>query len=156
MLESGRKAPEFELQNQDGETVRLSDFEGEYLVLYFYPRADTPGCTKEACAFRDSWERFEALGVDVVGVSNDPVEDLKPFQREYDLPFELLSDEGGDVASTYESFGTAEIRGETWHIAFRNTFILDEDNTIVRVYEDVSPDTHAEEILADLGELRGE
>jgi len=156
MLDAGQKAPEFELSNHAGEPVRLSDYEGQYLVLYFYPRADTSGCTREACAFRDSWDRFDDLGVNVVGVSNDPVEDLAAFREKYDLPFDLLSDEDGAVAEAYESFGTAEVKGETWEIAFRNTYLIDEYGVIERVYEDVSPDSHPEEMIDDIRQLRGE
>jgi peroxiredoxin Q/BCP len=156
MLDTEQKAPAFALPNHDGELVTLSDYEGEQVVLYFYPRADTPGCTSEACAFRDSWELFEERDVTVVGVSNDDVEDIAAFREKYDLPFELLSDEDGDVASAYESYGTTEIEGETWEIAFRNTYVIDENGVIERVYEDVSPDSHAQQIVDDLSEQRGE
>ena len=150
VLKTAQSAPEFTLPDQDGEPVRLSDFEGVQVVLYFYPRADTPGCTKEACAFRDSWEAFDEQDVVVLGVSNDPVGPLREFKDQYDLPFTLLSDEDGAVASAYDSYGTTEIQGETWEIAFRNTYLIDEDGVIEHVYEDVSPDSHADEILEDL------
>lgn len=150
MLEPQQPAPDFELENQDGEPVALSDFQGQPVVLYFYPKADTPGCTVEAQGFRDHWAAFEDRDVAVLGVSNDPVEDLKAFQEKYDLPLTLLSDEDGTVASAYETYGTTEIRGETWEIAFRNTYLVDADGTIARVYEDVDPDGHAEALLADL------
>lgn len=150
MLSIGQPAPDFELPNHDGTPVDLSDFEGQRVVLYFYPRADTSGCTKEACGFRDSWDAFEDHDVAVLGVSNDPVEDLAAFKEKYDLPFTLLSDPDGDVATAYESYGTREIRGEQWEIAFRNTYLIDEDGAIERVYENVSPEGHASEILDDL------
>jgi len=150
MLEPQQPAPDFELENQDGEPVKLSDFAGQPVVLYFYPKADTPGCTVEAQGFRDHWDAFVDEGVAVLGVSNDPVADLKAFQEKYDLPITLLSDVGGDVASTYETFGTTEVRGETWEIAFRNTYLVDADGIIASVYEDVDPDGHAEEVLAEL------
>lgn len=156
MLDTGRKAPEFALPNQDGELVQLSDYDGQHVVLYFYPRADTPGCTREACAFRDTWHRFEEQDCTVVGVSNDTVADIKAFKEKYDLPFELLSDEDGEVASEYESYGTTEVGGETRDIAFRNTYVIDENGVIERVYEDVSPNSHAQMITDDLSEQRGE
>lgn len=150
MLEQGERAPDFELNNQDGELVSLSDLKGEKVVLYFYPKADTPGCTKEACGFRDSWEDFEESDIEVIGVSTDPVEDLKEFKEKYDLPFTLLSDERGEVASAYESYGTTEVGDETWEIAFRNTYVIDEDGYIERVYKNVSPEGHADEIIEEL------
>lgn len=147
MLSAGESAPDFELPNQDGELVRLSDCRGHPVVLYFYPKAGTDGCTTEACSFRDNWDRFEAAGVQVVGVSTDPVDELAEFKREQDLPFPLLSDEEGNVARTYETFGTPEIDGEQYEIALRNTYVIDENGDIDAVYEDVSPEMHAEEIL---------
>lgn len=147
MLDTAQPAPDFELLDQDGEPVSLSDYEGQTVVLYFYPRADTRGCTIEAKGFRDHWEAFEERDAVVLGVSNDPVEDLKDFQEKYSLPFRLLSDEDGEVASAYESFGTTEVRGQEWEIAFRNTYVIGEDGTIEHVFEDVSPAGHADEIL---------
>lgn len=150
MLEVGTEAPRFELRDQTGDRVSLSEFEGSRVVLYFYPRADTPGCTREACGFRDSWERFAELGVAVLGVSNDPLENLEPFRAEYDLPFTLLSDPDGEVASAYESYGDIEVEGEVYDIALRNTYVIGPDGRIEHVYEEVSPDDHAREILADI------
>jgi peroxiredoxin Q/BCP len=150
MLEPGEDAPVFELRNQDGEAVRLSEYGGEQVVLYFYPKAGTPGCTAEACSFRDAWDEFEAAGATVLGVSTDPVEDLQPFREEHGLPFDLLSDEEGEVARRYDSFRTVEVDGETYDVAARNTFVIDEDGRIAAVYEAVSPEGHVEEILADL------
>lgn len=150
MLTRGELAPDFELRNQDGEPVALSDYSGEHVVLYFYPRADTRGCTIEAKEFRDNWDAFIDAGVTVLGVSNDPVEDIAAFADKYDLPFELLSDEDGAVASAYETYGSIEIDGESQEIALRNTYLIAPDGTIERVYEDVSPEGHAEEILAHL------
>lgn len=150
MLEADQRAPDFELEGQDGASVRLSDFEGQKVVLYFYPKADTPGCTIEAKDFRDHWAAFEERDVMVLGVSIDTVQDVKAFQRKYDLPFTLLADEDGDVANRYDTFGTVQYGDEDWDIAFRNTYLVDEEGTIERVYEDVTPAGHAEEILADL------
>lgn len=151
MLETGSEAPAFELHNQDGERVRLADFEGERVVLYFYPRANTRGCTIEAQGFRDEHAAFRDLDAVVLGVSNDPVEDLGPFREEHDLPFDLLSDEDGTVAEQYDTYGTVELQdGETTEIAFRNTYVIGPDGTIERTYESVDPSGHADDVLADL------
>lgn len=150
MLDEGEPAPEFELPNHDGEPVQLSDFRGEAVVLYFYPKAGTEGCTSEACSFRDNWDAFQEAGVQVVGVSTDSVEAVRAFKDEEQLPFPLLSDEDGEVAREYDTFGTPEIEGETYEIAFRNTYVIDEDGVIEATYEDVSPEHHATEILDDI------
>ncbi|ADJ15389.1 peroxiredoxin [Halalkalicoccus jeotgali] len=148
MLEPGTDAPDFTLDNQHGEPVTLSDIDGP-TVVYFYPRADTPGCTTEACGFRDSWDDFEERGVAVVGISDDPVSDLADFAAEYDLPFDLLSDPDGEVAAAYDSYGEKNMFGKTFDGTFRNTYVV-EDGEIVAAYEGVSPDDHAEELLSDL------
>jgi peroxiredoxin Q/BCP len=148
MLEPGDDAPDFELPNQDGETVRLADFEGR-VVLYFYPRADTPGCTTEACSFRDNWAAYDDRGIAVLGVSDDPVADLASFAEEYDLPVTLLSDEDGAVATQYDSYGEKNMFGNTFDGVFRNTYVI-RDGVIEAVYEGVDPEGHAEEIIADL------
>ncbi|WP_435154471.1 thioredoxin-dependent thiol peroxidase [Haladaptatus sp. DFWS20] len=149
MLEPGQQAPPFECKNHAGETVALDDFDGR-VVVYFYPRADTPGCTTEACSFRDSWDEFAERDVTVLGISDDPVSDLEKFREKYDLPFELLSDESGEVASAYDSYGEKNMFGNTFDGVFRNTFVVASDGTIEHVFADVSPDGHAEEILSTL------
>ena len=148
MLAEGTTAPEFELRNQDGEHVALSDFDDRHVVVYFYPRADTPGCTKEACDFRDNWERYEDAGVPVLGVSDDPVEDLADFQEKYDLPFDLLSDAGGEVATAYESYGERDVMGDVMEVTFRNTYVVAPDGSIAAAFEGVDPEGHADEVLA--------
>ncbi|MFC7115318.1 thioredoxin-dependent thiol peroxidase [Natronoarchaeum sp. GCM10025703] len=148
MLNTGADAPDFELQNQHGESVALSSFDGR-VVVYFYPRADTPGCTTEACSFRDRWDEFDEAGVDVIGISDDPVTDLEEFAEEYDLPITLLSDEDGAVASAYDSYGEKSMFGNTFDGVFRNTYVV-EDGKIVATYEGVDPEGHAGEILSDL------
>lgn len=150
MLDIGDSAPEFELTAQDSQTVSLSAYRGQRVVLYFYPRADTPGCTSEACGFRDEWETFEERDIAVLGVSDDPVEDLAAFAEEYDLPFRLLSDEDGNVSSQYETYGEKQMFGNTFDGVFRNTYVIGPEGRIEAVYEDVSPERHAEEILAAL------
>lgn len=153
MLAVGNQAPAFELLNQDGDLVSLSTFEGERVVVYFYPRANTEGCTKEACSFRDSWDAFTERDICVLGISDDPVDDLESFKAEYDLPFDLLSDEDGAVATQYDSYGEKKMFGNTFTGVFRNTYVIDQAGVITQTYEGVSPEEHAEEILADIDDL---
>jgi peroxiredoxin Q/BCP len=148
MLSEGDPAPDFELPNQDGETVALSDFDGQHVVVYFYPRADTPGCTKEACSFRNRWGDYEERDVPVLGVSDDPVADLQDFAEKYDLPFDLLSDAGGEVATAYDSYGEREIMGDVMEVTSRNTYVVGPDGTIEAAFEGVDPEEHADEVLA--------
>lgn len=150
MLSVGDSAPEFELPDQDGRPVTLEEYAGQSVVVYFYPRADTPGCTTEACGFREEWDAFEDRDIAVLGVSDDPVDDLAAFATEYDLPFRLLSDEDGSVATRYDSYGEKNMFGNTFDGVYRNTYVIGPDGTIERVYEGVSPEGHAAEILADL------
>ena len=150
MLDVGDDAPDFTLPNQHGDPVSLSDYRGRRVVLYFYPRADTPGCTTEACGFRDSWDDYADADVAVLGVSDDPVSDLADFADEYGLPFELLADEDGTVASAYDSYGEKNMFGNTFDGVFRNTYVVDADGRVELVYEGVSPDDHAETVLDDL------
>lgn len=150
MLEVGQQAPTFALPDQSGETVSLADYRGSRVVLYFYPRADTPGCTAEACSFRDRWQEYADRDVAVLGVSDDPVADLADFAAAYDLPFRLLSDEDGDVASAYDSYGEKNMFGNTFDGVFRNTYVVDEEGDIAFAYEGVDPEDHADDILADL------
>ena len=150
MLDVGDDAPEFELPDQNGDTVSLSDFRGERVVVYFYPRADTPGCTTEATEFRDESDAFASRDVTVLGISDDPVADLGPFAEKYDLPFRLLSDESGEVAAAYDSYGEKNVGGRTFDGVYRNTYLVGPDGRIERAYEDVSPEGHAGQILADL------
>jgi len=150
MLDPGTDVPTFTLPNQHGDPVSLP--ETGTVVVYFYPRADTPGCTAEACSFRDRWDEFEAREVPVFGVSDDPVSDLAAFAEEYDLPVDLLSDEDGTVSSAYDSYGEKNMFGNTFDGVFRNTYVV-RDGEVVLPYEGVDPEGHAEEILADLDDL---
>ncbi|WP_226479450.1 thioredoxin-dependent thiol peroxidase [Natrinema amylolyticum] len=150
MLDVGDEAPEFELQNQYGETVKRSDFEGQRLVVYFYPRANTEGCTTEACGFNDALSQLADRDAAVVGISDDPVDDIADFAADYDLEFDLLSDEFGEVATLYDSYGEKHMFGNTFDGVFRNTYVVGPDGRIEAVYEGVSPDGHADEVLADL------
>lgn len=147
MLKTGIAAPDFSLPDHTGTEVTLSDFEDQWVVLYFYPRADTPGCTTQACGIRDSWDEFNQRSIAVLGISDDPVEDLEKFAEKYDLPFKLLSDEDGGVAETYESYGEKNVFGNTVMGVFRNTYVINPSGEITEAFENVSPDTHAEMLL---------
>jgi peroxiredoxin Q/BCP len=153
MLDVGDEAPGFTLPNQDGDPVSLTDFAGQPVVVYFYPRADTPGCTTEACGFRDTWSDYEAAGAVVLGISDDPVDDLAAFREKYDLPFDLLSDEDGAVASAYDSYGEKSMFGKTFDGVFRNTYLVDGDGRIAAVYPKVDPEGHAAAVLDDVAAL---
>jgi peroxiredoxin Q/BCP len=147
----GEPAPDFALPDQDGRTRGLAEFRGKWLALYFYPRDDTPGCTKQACAFRDDRQKLAALGVEVVGVSVDDVESHRDFAQEYSLPFPLLADAGGAVAARYGSlrdFGLIKF-------ARRNTFLIDPQGRIAKIYLSASPSTNSQEVIEDVRRLRG-
>lgn len=147
MLHVGDRAPDFTLVNQDGEDRSLSDYRGQRVIVFFFPRADTPGCTTEACSFRDNWAAFEERGIAVLGISDDPVADLKAFESNHALPMELLSDETGAVASEYDSYGEKRMFGNTFDGVFRNTYVIDPTGEIEFVFENVTPEDHAVEIL---------
>ncbi|MDB2224096.1 peroxiredoxin [Halorubrum ezzemoulense] len=155
MLEPGDDAPAITLTDHRGETATVDPTAAGHTVVYFYPRADTPGCTAEACGFRDEWDAFEDADIAVVGISDDPVEDLEPFAEEYDLPFTLLSDPDGAVSSAYDSYGEKSMFGNTFDGVFRNTYVIDDEGTVVLAYEGVSPEDHAVEILDDIRALDG-
>jgi len=148
MLDVGDEAPAFELPDQDGEPVALADYRGRHVVVYFYPRAGTEGCTTEACGFRDEWDRYADADVAVLGVSDDPVADLGPFREEHDLPFPLLSDEDGGVSRAYDSYGEKNVFGNVVEGVFRNTFVVGPEGDVVAVFENVDPEGHADEVLA--------
>ena len=153
MLEVGDEAPAFTLTDHAGEPVSLADFAGRPVVVYFYPRADTPGCTVEACGFRDTWADYEAAGAAVVGISDDPVDDLAAFREKHDLPFVLLSDPDGAVASAYGSYGEKTMFGRTFDGVFRNTYLVGPNGQVAAVYPKVDPEGHAEAVLADVAVL---
>ncbi|MFB6125974.1 MAG: thioredoxin-dependent thiol peroxidase [Halolamina sp.] len=156
MLEPGTDAPAFTLQNHRDEGVSLADFAGQRVVVYFYPRADTPGCTAEACEFRDAWERFADRDVTVLGVSDDPVGDIADFADTYDLPFHLLSDEDGTVASAYDSYGEKHLFGDVVEGVFRNTYVVGPDGRVEAAFEGVDPEGHADEVLSAVDETAGD
>jgi thioredoxin-dependent peroxiredoxin len=149
----GDKAPEFELLNQDGETVKMSDFTGRTVVLYFYPKADTPGCTIQACGIRDRSGEYEQAGAVVLGVSPDQPKELRKFADKFDLPFTLLSDPDHSLAEAYEVWVEKNRYGRTYFGNERTTFVIDGEGKIARVFPKVSPKTHDEVVLEALGEL---
>lgn len=149
----GSEAPAFTLPDQEGEQHTLSDYRGRWVLLYFYPKDDTTGCTKEACMIRDVFPRFENLRTDVFGISKDSIESHKKFADTYDLPFPLLADVDGTVVSRYGVWREKKIFGKIYMGIARTSFLLDPEGKVAKKYEKVTPETHAEEVLADLKEL---
>lgn len=148
----GEPAPDFRLQDQQGQWRTLADYRGQWVALYFYPKAGTPGCTTEACEFRDNVFAFEEIGATIVGVSVDDVEAQKKFSDEYSLPFALLADVDGEVAKAYGVLRKIMLMS----LASRQSFLIDPEGRIVRHYAKVDPKTHSQEVLADLRMLVGE
>lgn len=149
-LEAGMVAPDFELLDETGEKRRLSDYRGKALVLYFYPKDDTPGCTTEACAFRDDYSAYEKAGVVILGVSPDKPKSHAKFKAKYNLPFTLLADEEHAVCEAYGVWGRKKFMGREYDGVFRTTFVIDAAGTIARVFHDVKPAGHSLEVLAAL------
>ncbi|MGN0776453.1 MAG: thioredoxin-dependent thiol peroxidase [Candidatus Ventricola sp.] len=147
MLETGMKAPGFTLLDQDGNGVSLSDFAGKKIVLYFYPKDNTPGCTRQACAFAGSYERFKSLDVVVIGVSKDSVASHVKFAAKHDLPFILLSDPELEVIKAYDVWQEKKLYGKVSMGVVRTTYVIDENGVIEKVMPKVKPDTNAQEIL---------
>jgi peroxiredoxin Q/BCP len=153
MIHAGGPAPDFTLADQDGEPVSLSSLRGRWVALYFYPKADTPGCTAQACGVRDHSADYEAANAVVLGISPDPVDELRAFADRYGLAFRLLSDEGHEVADAYGvwdelQFGDLKVWGNR-----RSTALIDPDGRIATVFPDVKPDEHDQLVLGALGEL---
>lgn len=147
MLEAGMKAPDFTLQDKDGNTVSLSDFAGKKVVIYFYPRDNTPGCTRQACAFAASYEGFRAKDVVVIGISKDSVASHQKFAAKHDLPFILLSDPELIAIQAYGVWQEKKLYGKVSMGVVRTTFIIDENGVIQKVMPKVKPDTNAAEVL---------
>jgi peroxiredoxin Q/BCP len=143
-------APDFLLPSSDGDTIRLSDLRGRRVVLFFYPKDDTSGCTKEACGFRDALPQFDERNTVVLGVSPDPIPSHARFRDKYGLGFSLLSDEDHQVAEAYGAWGTKKMYGREYQGVLRSTFVIDEDGRIEKVYRKVKPAAHAAEVLAEL------
>jgi len=150
MLEAGRKAPDFALPDQNGSMVRLSDYLGKKVVLYFYPKDNTPGCTRQACAFAAAYEGFRSLDVTVIGISKDSVKSHEKFAAKYDLPFILLSDPELQAIEAYGVWQEKKLYGKVSMGVVRSSFIIDEQGMIAAVMPKVKPDTNAAEILAAL------
>ena len=150
MIEEGKPAPDFELSTDTGERVKLSDYRGQPVVLYFYPKDDTPGCTVEACGFRDSYTDFEKRGAVVLGVSPDDEPSHVKFKEKYSLPFTLLADPEHKVSDQYGVWGEKNYAGKMYWGVQRSTFVIGEDGTVKRVMHKVKPDTHADDVLATL------
>ena len=148
-LKTGDAAPDFHLMDQNGQSHSLAQYRGQWLVLYFYPKNDTPGCTKEACAFRDDHTQLTDMGVVVLGISTDNIESHQAFAQKYSLPFPLLSDVDGEVS---KHFGSLLQLGPI-KFAKRHSFIIDPQGRIAHIYRDVTPKTHSDEVIAQLQAL---
>jgi len=146
-LSTGAKAPEFELTDSYGKTHKLSDFSGKSIVIYFYPKDDTPGCTKEACSFRDSYAQFKQAGVEIIGISPDSEKSHIKFTEKYDLPFLLLSDPDHKVCEAFGVWGLKKYMGREYEGVFRTTFIINPAGEIGRVFENVKPADHSQEVI---------
>ena len=150
MVEEGSPAPDFELQSDTGETVRLSSLRGKPVVLYFYPKDHTSGCTTQACGIRDAWDEFERAGAVVLGVSPDDVASHQSFRADYELPFTLLADPDHTVAVAYGVWAEKSRYGRTYMGIVRSTFVIAPDGTVEKAMRDVKPATHADDVLAAL------
>jgi thioredoxin-dependent peroxiredoxin len=150
VIEEGKPAPDFELQSDSGETVSLSGLRGKPVVLYFYPKDDTPGCTAQACGIRDVYGEFERAGAVVLGVSPDDERSHVKFKEKYELPFTLLADTDHAVAEEYGVWGEKKYMGRTYLGVARSTFVIDADGTVKKVMHNVKPATHADEVLEAL------
>ena len=150
-IPAGIPAPDFELPDDTGTPHNLSDYRGRSVILYFYPKDDTPGCTKEACNFRDDYSAYEKADVAILGVSPDDVKSHAKFKKKFQLPFPLLADEGHKVCDLYEVWGPKRFMGREYEGVLRTTFLIDENGKIVRVFENVRPAEHSAELLSELG-----
>ncbi len=146
-LKPGQLAPDFQLPDQDGKIHRLSDYRGQWVLLYFYPKDDTPGCTKEACVIRDSLPNFKKLKVKVFGVSVDSVKSHRKFAEKYSLPFTILADEKKEVVKKYGVWAKKKFMGKEYYGTLRTSFLIGQKGKIVKIYEDVKPEIHAGEVL---------
>jgi len=147
MVKEGTAAPAFKTTDANGEPVNLKDFRGKKVVLYFYPKDDTPGCTKEACSFRDAFSKFKKQGITILGVSPDSEKSHQKFTAKYNLPFTLLADTDHSIADAYGVYGEKKFMGRTYMGIHRTTFLIDEKGKIKKVFEKVKPEDHADEVL---------
>jgi peroxiredoxin Q/BCP len=150
-ISSGIPAPEFKMLDDTNTLRKLSDYRGRNVVLYFYPKDDTPGCTKEACNFRDDYSAYEKAGVVILGVSPDSVKSHAKFKQKFQLTFPLLADEGHKVCALYDVWGPKKFMGKGYEGVLRTTFLIDADGNIKEVFENVRPAEHSAELLAKLG-----
>jgi peroxiredoxin Q/BCP len=150
MVEEGKPAPDFTLASDTGERIQLSSLRGRPVVLYFYPKDDTPGCTKQACGIRDSWNAFEERGAVVLGVSPDDEDSHVQFKSKFELPFTLLADVGHKVADSYGVWGELTFDGQTFPAVIRSTFVIDENGDVAKIMRNVDPESHAADVLAAL------
>ena len=151
MVEEGKPAPDFELQSDAGETVKLSGLRGRQVVIYFYPKDDTPGCTTQACGIRDEYAAFERAGAVVLGISPDNEKSHVKFRNKYELPFTLLADTDHAVAELYGAWGDKAFAGKKYKGVLRSTFVIDADGVVKKIMHRVRPATHADDVLAALG-----
>ena len=149
-LSAGIPAPDFELLDDTNVPRKLSDFRGRNVVLYFYPADDTPGCTKEACNFRDDYSAYEEADIVILGVSPDTVKSHAKFKKKFQLPFPLLADDGHKVCDLYDVWGPKKFMGKAYEGVLRTTFLIDIDGNILKVFENVRPAEHSQEVLAAL------
>lgn len=149
-IQAGIPAPDFTLQDETGAPRKLSDFRGQPVILYFYPKDDTPGCTTEACNFRDDYSQYQQAGVTILGVSPDSPASHVKFKQKFSLPFPLLADEDHAVADQYGVWGPKKFMGREYEGILRTTFVIDPQGQIVRVFENVKPAEHSRELLAAL------
>jgi len=152
MVKEGTTAPSFKTTDANGEPVNLKDFRGKKVVLYFYPKDDTPGCTKEACSFRDAFSKFKKQGITILGVSPDSEKSHQKFTAKYKLPFTLLADTDHSIADAYGVYGEKKFMGRTYMGIHRTTFLIDEKGKIKKVFEKVKPEDHANEVLGAFAE----
>lgn len=148
----GKKVPDFSLPDQAGTMHTLSESKGKWVLVYFYPKDDTPGCTKEACSFRDNFPKFSKMGIQVYGISVDSVKSHKKFVEKFELPFTLLADEKKEVVEAYGVWGKKKFMGREYMGIARSSFLIDPEGKIAKVYENVKPEVHAEEVLEDVKE----
>ncbi|MBC7798108.1 MAG: thioredoxin-dependent thiol peroxidase [Pyrinomonadaceae bacterium] len=150
-VQEGEPAPDFSAKDSNGEPVNLSDFDGQRLVLYFYPKDDTPGCTKQACSLRDSFAVFEEKNIKILGVSTDDEKSHQKFVNKYNLPFTLLADTNHELSDIYGVYGEKSMYGKKYMGITRTTFLIDENKKVVRIFRKVKVEQHAQEVLEAFG-----
>ncbi|HEY9828167.1 MAG TPA: thioredoxin-dependent thiol peroxidase [Stenomitos sp.] len=152
-IQIGSPAPEFSLSNAQGEYIHLSQFRGQWVIVYFYPKDNTPGCTKEACGFRDHFESFQSQNIQILGISPDGATAHQKFIAKHNLPFTLLCDPDASVAKAYESYGPKQFMGKQYEGVYRQTFVIDPTGVIVKIYRKVKAESHAGELLDNMRQI---